>query len=515
MKLSSLLSGLNHCRMPGRSSVGASSDPDIVSIHYRSGDVIPGGLFVAMKGQHSDGHRYVDDALSRGAAAVVVSDQPVSASDAQVVWVENTRKALATISSKFYGDPSATMVVIGITGTNGKTTTAYLIEAILQMAGKTVGVIGTVNFRYGNKEYPNPLTTPESLDLQRILFEMRSAGVTHVIMEVSSHGVALDRVWNCWFDVGVFTNLSQDHLDFHKDMTSYWACKKMFFTNFLTTGPKSDRVRAVVSMDHAQGEELSRSISEMMTVIPVSREKSGMVHPVHMSLDQAGIKGKIACPAGEVLIDSRLVGRFNLENILCAAGAATALNVPAEDMARGIASLSRVPGRLEPIANPLKRHVFVDYAHTPDALENVLATLRDVLPGRLICVFGCGGDRDRTKRPQMGRIAVHYADLAIITSDNPRTENPDDIIADILNGVEAAGARRYHAADIENGFSEKGFAVEPDREKAIYMGIRASREGDAVLIAGKGHEPYQIIGKQVFPFDDREKAAQALEGNRR
>jgi UDP-N-acetylmuramoyl-L-alanyl-D-glutamate--2,6-diaminopimelate ligase len=376
-----------------------------------------------------------------------------------------------------------------------------------------VGVIGTVNYRYREKQYPNPLTTPESLDLQRILAEMRSAGVTHVVMEVSSHGVALDRVWNCWFDVGVFTNLSQDHLDFHGDMEHYWSCKKMFFTHCLTSGPKSGNVKAVINTEHDRGRELEREISDIMTVIPVSRADTGMVHPLHLRLDQKGIKGVIQSPAGEVAIDSQLVGRFNLENIVCAAGVAAALDVSKGDMERGITSLTHVPGRLEPIVNNAKRHVFVDYAHTPDALENVLATLREILPGRLICIFGCGGDRDKTKRSQMGRIVIQYADLAIITSDNPRTENPDSIIADILKGVESSALHQYQPAEIVKGFEEKGFAVEPDRDKAIILGIGTSREGDAVLIAGKGHETYQIIGKQVFPFDDRVKAARALKVN--
>jgi UDP-N-acetylmuramoyl-L-alanyl-D-glutamate--2,6-diaminopimelate ligase len=513
MKLSALLAGVKHTHLSGNAQGGAAPDPDILSIHYRSGDVVPGGLFVALKGQQADGHRYIEDAVSQGAAAIVLSDRPEKDVGVPVIQVENTRKALATISSKFYADPSATLTVIGITGTNGKTTTAYLIEAILQKTGTAVGVIGTVNYRYQKQEFPNPLTTPESLDLQRILAEMKSAGVTHVIMEVSSHGVALDRVWNCWFDVGVFTNLSQDHLDFHKDMENYWSCKKMFFTDCLMNGPKREKVKAVINIDHDRGRDLAGEISNIMTVIPVGQEKTGMVHPVCVSLDQTGIKGVIRCPAGEAVIDSRLVGRFNLENILCAAGVSVAMDVPVDAMAQSIRSFNRVPGRLESIANHSGRHVFVDYAHTPDALENVLSTFREILSGRLICIFGCGGDRDKTKRPQMGRIAVEYADLVIITSDNPRTENPNAIIADILKGVEPFGLGRYHPSEIKNGFEGKCFVVEPDREKAIFLGIRASHEGDTILIAGKGHEPYQIIGKQVFPFDDREKAIQALKVN--
>lgn len=261
MKLSDLIDGILDFKtaFPDGEKMTAASDTEILSIHYRSKEVVPGGLFVAMKGEHADGHHYIGDAVSRGAAAVVVSD-PSAVNTRQikvpVIVAENTRKALASISSRFYGDPSSSLFVIGITGTNGKTTTAYLIEQILQESGKNVGVIGTVNYRYQTKQYPNPLTTPESLELQKILAEMVSAGVTHLVMEVSSHGVAMDRIANCWFDVGVFTNLSQDHLDFHKDMENYWSCKKMFFTNYLPYGPKGRKAVVVVNTNNQRGREL-------------------------------------------------------------------------------------------------------------------------------------------------------------------------------------------------------------------------------------------------------------------
>jgi UDP-N-acetylmuramoyl-L-alanyl-D-glutamate--2,6-diaminopimelate ligase len=511
MKLSVLVDGLSDFKIirPSGEKMATVSDPEVLSIHYQSKEVTPGGLFVALKGQHTDGHHYIGDAVFRGAAAVVISDRAFVNIDVPVIMVENTRKALAAISSRFYGDPSNFLFIIGITGTNGKTTTAYLIEQILQENGYSVGIIGTVNYRYQAKQYPNPLTTPESLELQKILSEMRDAGVTHVAMEVSSHGVAMDRIANCWFDIGVFTNLSQDHLDFHKDMENYWSCKRKFFSEYLPYGPKGQKAMAVINTDDQKGRELIHSLDQIEK-IPVGYDELNMIRPEKIHFDQTGIKGNIRCPAGGIALDSKLVGRFNLENILCATGVAVAMGIPMDVIAGGIQSFIHAPGRLEKIANNVDRHVFVDYAHTPDALENVLATLKEILSGRLICVFGCGGDRDKTKRPKMGSIAAKFSDLVIITSDNPRTEDPASIIEDIKKGIEPTGLPQYVPGEIEAGFENKGFVVEPDRKKAIFLGIKTSREGDTVLIAGKGHETYQLIGKQVLPFDDREKASAAL-----
>ncbi len=510
MKLSAMMAAIRsrHAGILSETD-NPAADPDIGSIHYRSGDVLPGGLFIALKGAHVDGHRFVGEAVEKGAAAVIVAD-PCRVPDKIVtVRVADTRKAMAVFSAAFYGRPSEKMTVIGITGTNGKTTTAFLIEHLLIAAGFRVGVIGTINYRYLGKAYQNPLTTPESLDLQKILSDMHAAGVTHVVMEVSSHGVALDRIADCCFDIGVFTNLSQDHLDFHGTMDAYWACKKQFFTDHLCHGPKRDRAVAVVNAGDPKGGELIDALTSI-PVISVGRSPSHGIYADNVHMDQAGISAKVSSPFGELAVTSRLVGGFNFDNILCAVGVGAALKLAPAVIEKAVASFETVPGRLERVFDPSGRHVFVDYAHTPDALANVLSTLKEIMPGRLICIFGCGGDRDRGKRPLMGGTAARWSDLAIVTSDNPRSENPGAIIADILIGVRPVMEKQYRPADLEKGFLTPGFAVEPDRAAAIRLGVRAARKGDTVLIAGKGHEPYQLLGKQVVPFDDRKKAAEAL-----
>lgn len=514
MKLSAMMAAIKSVH-PGIAAEinGGAADPDIASIHYRSGEVRPGGLFIALKGTHVDGHRFIGDAAAKGAAAVVVSEPCPVPGEIAAVRVPDTRRAMAAVSAEFFGRPSEKMTIIGITGTNGKTTTAFLIEHMLIESGFRVGVISTINYRYLGRVYPNSLTTPESLDLQKILSDMHAAGVTHVVMEVSSHGVALDRIADCYFDIGVFTNLTQDHLDFHKDMDAYWACKKQFFTDHLRRGPKRGRAAAVVNAGDPRGVELIAALGGKPISFPVfsvGRSPSHNIHAGHVHMDQSGISARVSSPLGELAITSRLVGRFNLDNILCAIGVGAALGLGPGLIEKAVASFETAPGRLERVFDPAGRHVFVDYAHTPDALANVLSTLREIMPGRLICIFGCGGDRDKTKRPVMGRTAARWSDLAIITSDNPRSEKPEAIIVDILAGVRPAMARQYQPQDLENGFSTPGFSVEPDRAAAIALGIRAARNGDTVLIAGKGHEPYQLLGNRVVPFDDREKAAAAL-----
>lgn len=492
--------------------VAVNGDPEITSICYNSKDAVPGAVFVAIQGTHSDGHQYVRDAAGLGASAVVVAaDHALSPSSAAVVRVADTRKALAEIASAFYDHPSEKLCLIGVTGTNGKTTTAYLIEHILKSQGKDVGVIGTINYRYQGSIFANPLTTPESLELQKILAEMVSAGVTHVVMEVSSHGVAQDRIYHCWFDMGVYTNLTQDHLDFHGTMAAYWACKRRFFTERLVSGPKAAKAVAVVNTDNAHGRELHSELSGCRK-INVGSQATCDVFPRQALLDQHGIRGELMVSGRATPFQSGLIGHYNLENILCAAGAGSGLGVSAHEIAAALASFGNVPGRLEPVPNHCQRHVLVDYAHTPDALENVLSTLKKIMPGRLICVFGCGGDRDRKKRPLMGEIAGRWSDVTVVTSDNPRTEEPLKIIEDILPGVERAVSNKFDADAIETGFSGKGYIVEPDRAKAIHTAIRISKPGDSILIAGKGHEDYQILGATKIHFDDRETAGAALAG---
>jgi UDP-N-acetylmuramyl-tripeptide synthetase len=481
-------------------------DPEIRSIHYRSQEVLPGGLFVAIVGRAADGHDYIDDAIQRGAIAVVTQKEVKSKTTS--IRVADTRQALADMAACFFGNPSEQLTVIGITGTNGKTTTAYLVESILQQAGYKVGVIGTINYRYGGRLFDNPVTTPESLDLQRILADMLRAGISHVVMEASSHAIDLYRIRSCWFDIAVFINLSQDHLDFHGDMPSYWTSKKRLFTEYLVEGPKSGHAKAVINCNSQNGSELVEILK-----VPVIKTGSGPdndVYAQNAQCDQNGISGAIAAPGGKFNFISRLVGRHNLENILCAVGVGSALNLPVTGLKSGIEAVSVIPGRLEHIENSAGRFVYVDYAHTPDALENVIRALGAIRQGKLICVFGCGGDRDTQKRPLMGEIAARLCDLAVVTSDNPRTEEPRAIIDHILKGARKANTRHYQAAALKNGFKEKGYVVEADRQRAIQLGIAVSGPGDTVLIAGKGHETYQIIGTTTRAFDDREEARKAL-----
>ncbi|MBS3757882.1 MAG: UDP-N-acetylmuramoyl-L-alanyl-D-glutamate--2,6-diaminopimelate ligase [Desulfobacterales bacterium] len=487
-------------------------DMEIPAIHYRSDSVIPGGVFVAIKGQRADGHSFVSDAVSRGAAAVIIDRDVAGVKDAVMLRVDNSRKALALLAARFYGNPSDRLVMIGITGTNGKTTIAYLIERMLAMQKVPVGVIGTINYRYGGRIFDNPLTTPEAPELQCILAEMADAGVTHVVMEVSSHGIALERVRGCLFDVGVFTNLTQDHLDFHRDMGAYWEAKKQLFTAYLDPKSGKGAGSAVIHTADKRGRELAAELAHC-PIIRVGMDAQNTVYPTHTAFDQTGTRANIHMGEGELTIRSGLAGRFNLENILCAAAVGRVLGVPPEGIKAGIESVSNIPGRMERISDAAGRHVFVDYAHTPNALENVLETLREINPGRLICVFGCGGDRDMDKRPKMGAIAASKSDLVIITSDNPRTESPMDIIEAIRIGAHRVLPRRLSAAELEDDLGSTGYVVEPDREKAILLGIRISKPGDTVLIAGKGHETYQIVGSRILDFDDRKIAEQGLSLN--
>lgn len=517
--IDNLLPGVANASGPA----GFATNPDVTSIHYRSSDVRPGGMFFALKGQHTDGHRYIRDAVSRGAAVIVVDaghqSDDLGKAKAVVVFAKNTRKLMAAAASRFFGNPSEKLYVIGITGTNGKTTTAYLVEHILRENRMDVGVISTINYRYHGKVYDNPLTTPESFELQQILAKMADAGVTHVVMEVSSHGVAMDRIYHCWFDMGIYTNLSQDHLDFHGHMDAYWSCKKRFFTDYLFAGPKKNQAKAVINTDNDKGAELSDALKHFNPVSVGTHGVNDLVNRIgvkntiraqNIRFDQHGMNGDICFPGQTVPFSSTLIGRYNIENILCAAGAAWQLGIEPASAVRSIKSFNYVPGRLEPVSNRSGRHVLLDYAHTPGALENVLTTLKEVAPARLICIFGCGGDRDRAKRALMGEIAARFCDFVVITSDNPRTEDPDAIITDICKGVVRAKFPEYSPAKLENGFSKKGYIVEPDRERAIFLGIRISRPDDTILIAGKGHEDYQIIGKTIIAFDDREKAVTAL-----
>jgi UDP-N-acetylmuramyl-tripeptide synthetase len=503
MRLASLIKALQPAAVSGLQGEG----PEVTSLHYRSQDVLAGGLFVAIRGLAADGHDFIEDALRRGAAAVV-AERPI-ACEAPAVTVNDTRRALAELAAGFYAYPSGQMTVIAVTGTNGKTTTTYLVESILAQARLSVGVIGTINHRYAGRSFDSPVTTPESLDLQRILADMRAAGVTHVVLEASSHAIDLRRIHACWLDVAVFTNLSQDHLDYHGDMQAYWNAKRRLFTEFLAAGPKADRAVAVVNTDSAHGRQLAEELH--CPVVTAGTGAGCRVRVGQLACDLKGIRGEIRLESGGFVFHSPLVGRHNAENILCAAGVGMALSIPPAAIQAGIESVACVPGRLERVDAGGGRFVYVDYSHTPDALENALAALRELTNGRIVCVFGCGGDRDRTKRPKMGAIAAQLSDLVVVTSDNPRSEDPVAIIAEILPGVRQAGAVEVGASARSAADACREFIAEPDRRRAIELGIRAARTGDAVLIAGKGHETYQVIGGNVIHFDDREEATRVLE----
>jgi UDP-N-acetylmuramyl-tripeptide synthetase len=469
---------------------------------------------VAICGQAADGHDFIGDALSRGACAVVAERR--TSDNGPIFCVPDSRLALAQLAAVFHGDPSAHMTLIGVTGTNGKTTVTYLVESMLTAAGLSAGVIGTNNCRYAGRISDTPVTTPESLDLQRMLADMRAEGVSHVVMEVSSHGIDLKRVASCRFDVGAFTNLTQDHLDYHGSMEDYWNCKRRFFTEHLSRRPKAAGSTAVINMDNPHGRELFSALGSFKGgagIVTYGRDRGNDIFAPDVSIDLSGLRGTITTAGGSVSLRSPLVGAHNLENILCAVAIAAALKLPLFAVQQGIDTLACVPGRLERVDDSGGRTVFVDYAHTPDALENVLRTLRDLSRRRLICVFGCGGDRDRGKRPLMGKIAGEFCDLAVVTSDNPRTEAPDRIIAGILPGVREEMVHEIQPFDLAGWNGTKGFVVMADRAEAIREAIRGAEDGDVVLIAGKGHETYQIIGREKRDFDDRRVAAEAIEDN--
>lgn len=485
-------------------------DPEVSSLHYDSRTVRPGGLFVAIKGLKENGNDYVTDAVARGAVAVVTENDAAAPGGTSVVRVKNARSALAALSAAYYGYPSRELFVVGITGTNGKTTTAYLLESILRSAGYTVGVIGTVNTRFGGKVFDSAVTTPESLDLMRVMRQMRDNGVTHVILEVSSHALDLGRVSQCEFDIAVFTNFSRDHLDYHGDMAAYWRSKKRLFTRYLGSGGKSARAVAVVNTDDPKGKELSGRIRGACTRTGIS--ESADIQGLEIRTGLGGTRGRIRFPKGTFDFSTRLVGHHNVYNILAATGSALAMGVPVTAIKAGIASLKGVPGRLEPIENDAGIAVFVDYAHTPDALENILRAVKGLGKGRLICAFGCGGDRDREKRPMMGAVAGRLCDLAVLTTDNPRSERPEAILKDIETGIVRVQPERLDPEDItrQRRWDRPGYTVEPDRRQAIALAIAAARPGDTVIIAGKGHETYQLVGSETLVFDDRVETRKVL-----
>ena len=502
MKLAQLLSCLSGARVTG------DSDLEIAGLHYDSRQVSPGGVFFALRGVKSDGCAFVEAAVQGGAVAIV-TELPCAVGGATLVQVPNARLAMSLMAASFYGQPTAGLPVVGITGTNGKTTTSYLIEGILECAGIPSAVLGTINYRFGETALPAPNTTPESVDLQRTLRELVDLGARGVVMEVSSHSLEQRRVDGCLFDVAVFSNLTRDHLDYHLDMESYFGSKLRLFTELLAPSADKPLRRAVVNLDDPYGARIAQAACAPVLSYALQGEADLTVAQVDFSVH--GIRCRLNTPRGELELASELLGRFNRYNILSAVGAGLALGLSAQAIKRGIEGHKKVPGRLERVENEQGITVLVDYAHTGDALENVLSTVSELKTGRIITLFGCGGDRDRGKRPVMGEIAARYSDLAIITSDNPRTENPQAILDEVRSGVLPLNLREYRPEELAQGFEAKGFVSIESRRQAILTAMLVARPGDIVLLAGKGHEDYQILGTEKFHFDDREEAAAALQ----
>jgi len=502
MQLATLLQAITPLKVDG------ASEMEIQGLYYDSRQVVPGGLFFALKGVAADGHRFIGSALQAGAVAVVAEDEGPVPSGVTRVIVADARHAMSRMAAAFYGNPTAHLPLVGITGTNGKTTTTYLLEAILEEAGKPTAVLGTVNYRFRERVFPAPNTTPESVDLQRTLRELADAGAQAIVMEVSSHALEQKRVDGCSFDVGVFTNLTRDHLDYHVTMDAYLASKVRLFAELLASDPVKPRRRAVVNSDDPHGPAVIAA--SVCPVITYGLGAGAEVTAEEVSFSVTGITGVFVTPAGRMPFRSPMLGRFNLANILAAAAAGLALELPLDAIRRGIEGHKQVPGRLERVENDRGVTLLVDYAHTGDALENVLTTIREIATDRIVTVFGCGGDRDPGKRPIMGRVAAELSDLAIVTSDNPRTEDPATIMTQIRDGIVPLGLAEYRREELPAAYAGKGFVMVESRRDAIRLAARIVRPGDIVLLAGKGHEDYQIIGTTKHHFDDREEAAAAF-----
>jgi UDP-N-acetylmuramoyl-L-alanyl-D-glutamate--2,6-diaminopimelate ligase len=490
--------------LDGFGAVTVDGDPrvDVRGVAADSRRVRPGDAFFALAGRATDGRRHVAEALARG-ATVVVAESPVEAPGAVGVRCGEPRRLLAHAAARLAGDPSGSLTLVGVTGTNGKTTTTYLLEGIWRAAGARTGVIGTIAYHFGDEQRPAPFTTPEAPELQAMLAEMRTAGITHVAIEVSSHALAQHRADGLRFDAAAFSNLTRDHLDFHGDEDTYYAAKARLFHELLPASGKRNAV-AVVNVDDAAGARLAGQVTGRC--VRVGRAPGVDVRLEAVESTLAGTRGVLVFDGQPTPFASPLVGAPHAENIALASATAWALGTAPDAIVAGVASATPPPGRVERIAGP-GFTVVVDYAHTPDALERLMGAMRPLTPGALITVFGCGGDRDRGKRPLMGEAAARASDLVVVTSDNPRTEDPQRILADIEPGVRDAGLVPLARATA----GARGYVVEPDRPAAIALAVRLARPGDLVVVAGKGHEDYQIIGTEKRHLDDREEVRRALE----
>jgi UDP-N-acetylmuramoyl-L-alanyl-D-glutamate--2,6-diaminopimelate ligase len=477
-----------------------ASNPAISDVVYDSRKMIPGALFIAMQGGATDGNRYVESALQQGAVAIVTDSEETWIKlravrpDIAIARVKHGRMALAQVSANFFSHPESRLHLSGVTGTNGKTTTTYLLESMLRTAGRSCVLVGTIEYHVAQEVRSSPHTTPESRDLFQLFADGVAAGATEAVMEVSSHALDQGRVWGLHWDTAVFTNLTQDHLDYHGDMETYFQAKAKMFTG---TGAAPPRVAAIHAADDYGQRIVALARAAGSEVVTYGLEQ-GDFHAMDIQLAAQSTRFRLVTPGGETDLHTHLAGPVNVLNLLAASAAAMARGLTLEEIARGVENIDSVPGRFQTVSCGQPFTVVIDYAHTDDALRNVTRLARLLASprnGHVITVFGCGGDRDRTKRPRMGRAAGEGSDFVVATSDNPRSEEPTAILAEILPGLEAGGAR---------------FTVEPDRARAIRLAIAEAHDNDVVVIAGKGHEKMQILRDRTIPFDDAEQARQAL-----
>lgn len=483
--------------LPDKEVLG-NRDLEITGLHYDSREIKPGYLFLCIEGFTLDGHKFIPEALKKGAKVLVVQNEVEVPSEITVVKVPNTRIALPLLASAFYDYPSRKLGVIGVTGTNGKTTTTHLVESILRQAGKKTGLVGTIHNKIGDSVLPVARTTPESVDLQGLLAKMAEERVEYAIMEVSSHALELHRVDKCEYDIAVFTNITQDHLDFHKNIESYLEAKAKLFSqlgeDIFGNSKKQEKV-GVINLDDPHSHVLLKKSKVKTLTYSIKQEAD--IRACDIDVNLKGLSYQVKTPKGDLHLDLNITGLFNVYNSLAAIGIALALDIPIPIIKAGLEQVKGVAGRFELVDEGQEFAVVVDYAHTPDSLENILKTAQSFVKGKIISVFGCGGDRDRTKRPIMGKIGTTYSDYAIITSDNPRGENPGQILADVEVGAKEGGGP---------------YEVIEDRREAILKAIKKAEKDDMVIIAGKGHETYQIFRDKTIHFDDKEVAGEILRG---
>lgn len=499
MLLKELFSQLKAFEVPAGLTSHPSWTQEVTGLSANSQAIAPGNLFIGMPGTRVDGGEFWQGAIEKGAIAALISPQALQAKPnskgAFVLTTPNIAPMCAELAAAFYQQPARKMKMVGVTGTNGKTTTTHLIEYFLNQANQKTAILGTLYTRWPGHEQTALHTTPFAIDLQKELASAQQADCKNAVMEISSHALAQHRAWSIPFEVSVFTNLTQDHLDYHKDLDDYFAAKALLF------GPDYLQGKAIINQADAYGQKLINSLAADRVWTYAVGDASADLYTEELTYGPMGVSGILCTPEGKQAFASPLVGQFNLENLLAAAGAALHLGVSLEQITAALPSFGGVPGRMERVqVNGSQAEqdisVIVDYAHTPDSLENALKAARPFVPGDLICVFGCGGDRDRTKRPKMGRIAYEGADRAIVTSDNPRTEDPEQILRDVVAGIDGA-------LDDDQ--------VIGDRAQAIRSAILNAKAGDGIVIAGKGHEDYQILGTEKIHFDDREQSRKALE----